>query len=203
MSFPSGSCTIEGTLNSMEKRSLFLWGAAIIGGIVLITYSSISWQNRIPKSDDATPSASLVVNQTPGSSAAPGAPSPTPTSERFRGPTGLTAPGSCTLKGSIEFLKPDLSANHDAVLTWKNIDSRSRLIVWRVTPQDNLSIGPNLFANLSIPNGSDTVTVRLPERPQSRNYRLSASVTYGQLIGGNVVVKEAPCSGSVDVIVGY
>src|SRR3989344_8582020 len=104
-------------------------------------------------------------------------------------------PASCYLAGSIEFLAPNLSQNKDADIVYKNIDSVARHIIWSVSPQDDLSVGPNLFASLPVPNGTEDVTVGLPASPKAKNYTLTAKVTYGRFVNGNLEIKEAPCSG--------
>lgn len=79
----------------------------------------------------------------------------------------------------------------------------ARLIQWSVAPNDSLAVGPNLFVNLSIPHGSQAVTVGLPDNPKAKNYTLRASVTYGEFVDGSVKMREAQCSGSISVKLNY
>lgn len=121
----------------------------------------------------------------------------------FRGPTGLIERGSCTLSGSIKFISKDTFASEDAKISYKNIDSDARLIKWVVSPSEDLSVGPNLFGALDIPDGARAITLRLPENPRARQYRLTASVTYGEYINNNVEIRESRCSGSIPVTLAY
>lgn len=119
------------------------------------------------------------------------------------GLTGLKEPASCTVGGSIDFLSRNIFSSKDAKITWKNVDIQSRQIHWTITPNDGLAIGPNIFANLKVPEGSEVLTVGLPANPKAKTYKLTASVTYGEFVNGNVVVKETACTGSVAVRLKY
>jgi hypothetical protein len=178
----------------------------ILGVIAVLVIATVIWVT-VGDSDTVapTPSASPVVSGSPQSSGSPVASAkPTATPQGgFIGLTGLKEPASCTVGGTVEFLSPTIFSSKDAKITWKNVDIQSRQIRWKVSPNDALTVGPNLFASLPVPDGSEALTVGLPAKPTARSYKLTASVTYGQLINGNAVVKEAACTGSVAVRLKY
>lgn len=172
----------------MSKKYTLLTGL-IIAVIVTVFLVSKSNNGQQPTGSE-TPSPS-------GS----GSPSPTPSSvgnspAPFVGLTGLKSPATCKLEGELVFIAQNISENHNARITWNNVDIASRNITWTVTPREDIGIGPNLFANLKLPSGTETITARLPDNPKS-SYRARAAVGYGELVNGNVVVKNATCSGEV------
>lgn len=130
-------------------------------------------------------------------------PRPSPkleTPEPFVGLNGIKSPATCQVYGEVEFISSDLFISKESKISWQNIDSRGRWIKWHVSPADDLSVGPNIFESLPIPEGQyQNLTVRLPEKPISKSYLLTASVTYGQFVKGNLEVKEANCTGTVRV----
>ena len=189
-----------------NKKNLIFWGGALLVGAGLIFYSYIS----APVKQTEQPVDNGVV-QSPVSTATPNSafspvPSLTtkPTEEPFIGLRGVKAPATCQVGGEINFSDKNTFSSKDLKISWQNIDSQGRLIKWRISPQDGLMIGPNIFANLNIRNGEyESLTVRLPENPISKTYLLTASVTYGQIIQGDVKVKEANCSGQVKVNINF
>mgnify|MGYP001568428180 FL=1 len=68
-----------------------------------------------------------------------------------------------------------------------------------MSPNDNLSVGPNLFVNLPLPDGTEDVTINLPQNPKSKNYVLTAKVNYGVFVNRNLEIREAVCSGQIVV----
>lgn len=187
----------------MNKLPYILAGIAliIIGGVVWLTVGTSDGPVGTTPSESPSASASATP-QASGSPTASAKPTATPQGG-FLGLTGLKAPATCSVSGSIDFVSPTIFSSKDAKITWQNVDIQSRQIRWTVTPNDNLAVGPNLFASLPVPNGSETLTVGLPSNPAARTYKLTASVTYGELINGNAVVKEAACSGSTTVRLKY
>ena len=116
---------------------------------------------------------------------------------------------SCKLQGEIKFLAYDLYSHQDALFTYNGIDNPARNIFWTITPEDDLSVGPNLFSKISLPNGESLLSIVLPENPKSLKYELTAKIQYGRLIddkgnfvtvGGNVKVFEKQCEGKTTVI---
>ena len=146
------------------------------------THSNDSGQASSPQ---ATPRPSVPITATP---------------EPFLGLNGVTSPATCQVGGEVEFTSTDSFRSLGSKISWKNIDSRGRLIKWHIGPDDKLAVGPNIFESLPLPDGEyQNLTVRLPENPISKNYLLTASVTYGQFVKGNLEVKETNCTGQVKV----
>lgn len=121
----------------------------------------------------------------------------------------LLKDASCKLQGEIKFLASDLYNNQDAGFIYSGADSPARNIFWTVTPDDNLSVGPNLFSKMSLPNGDSLLSIVLPENPKSKTYTLTAKIQYGRLVdekgkyvaaGGNVKVFEKQCEGQTTVV---
>lgn len=180
----------------MRHKNIFFWGIILLAGLALLVYESVSRPEIL-----RTPTPSPTVISTPESSATtiPNVQA-TSTPEKFESFAGLKAPASCLVAGEITYLdKQTYAASDNAMITWKNVDSTGRLIKWHIEPSDKLAVGPNLFANLDVPDGSWRLTVGLPTQPVAKEYTLSASITYGQLIKGNVEVKEVACAGTTKV----
>ena len=116
---------------------------------------------------------------------------------------GRYPPAECSVSGSIKYLEPGLYENNEALIEYKNIDSEARLVKWTITPNDDLSVGPNLFAAIPIPDGAEDVTVGLPDSPVSRNYVLTAAVTYGKIVNRNLEIRESSCSGQIPISIKF
>ena len=166
---------------------------------------------------DETPSPTVVVESpTPSSSPKPNISKvPLPTGDgrtTFIGETVpwslLLADASCELKGEIKFLNHNTYDNQDALFIYKGIDHPGRNVLWTVTPQDNISVGPNIFNKIPIPNGESLLGIFLPENPKSKTYDITAKIQYGRLVdqkgnfvttGGYVKVFEKQCIGKTTV----
>ncbi|OGN10067.1 MAG: hypothetical protein A3J46_06910 [Candidatus Yanofskybacteria bacterium RIFCSPHIGHO2_02_FULL_41_11] len=166
----------------LKNKNLIIWVVVAVAGAGLILYSYFSKQAENPEST-ATP-----------------LPTASPTEEPFSGLHGIKSPATCQVGGEINFSSSDTFSSNGSKISWQNVDSQGRLINWHISPRDDLKIGPNIFANLSVPNGEyQNLTVRLPENPTSKIYALTASVTYGQFIKGDLKVKETNCTGQIKV----
>ncbi len=138
---------------------------------------------------------------TPSASSGPSGPRPTPS-----GTPGLweqlSGEASCELKGEIKYVSmdPRIYDNQDVLFSYKGVDHPARLINWVVSPNDGLSIGPNLFAHLPLPDGENLIGISLPENPKYKTYELTASITYGRLIDGNIQVFTKQCAGKTTVV---
>ena len=97
-------------------------------------------------------------------------------------------------------MDPRIYDNQDALFTYKGVDHPGRLINWTVSPDDGLAIGPNLFAQLPLPDGESLVGISLPENPKYKRYELTALITYGRLIDGNMKVFTKQCAGKTTVV---
>lgn len=186
-----------------NKKNLVFWGVvALIGaGLIFYGYSKSVRHTERPDSDIIQlPSETNEINTTEELSGTP-IPTPrlTPTETPFLGLHGIKTPATCQISGEAEFSSPGLYSSNTK-LSWQNVDSQGRLINWRVSPEDELAIGPNIFANLTVPDGEyENLTIRLPENPVSKNYLLTVSITYGQIVQDDVKIREANCSGQVQV----
>ncbi len=194
-----------------SKKEIILWVLVAAIGVTVIGYGS--WSRPVKYVENGKPietvSPSVSVSPFSSPTAKPKAtsiptstpvPMPIPTPTGFVGPTGLKMPASCIVGGEIEFMEKNISASREAKISWKNVDMHGRLIKWAIEPEDELVVGPNLFANLPVPDGSEGLTVKLPESPKAKTYFLTATITYGQMEKGAVVVKEVKCSGQVKII---
>lgn len=144
------------------------------------------------------------------------APVPLPTGDGKTSFIGETVPwsllltdASCELNGELKFLNHNTYDNQDALFIYKGIDNPARNIFWTVTPQDNISIGPNLFNKIPIPNGESLLGVVLPENPISKKYDVTAKIQYGRLVdtngkfvtaGGTVKLFEKQCQGKTTIV---
>ena len=115
----------------------------------------------------------------------------------------LTKPATCNIQGSINFITPNTAANYGPKISYTGIDSPARQIKWKVTPADDLKVGPNLDVSLKLPDGESPVSVTLPSSPVSKNYSLTVSMTYGRLVGDGIRVYEVDCSGQIKVTLSY
>lgn len=115
----------------------------------------------------------------------------------------LTKPAVCSIGGSMNFLTHDTAVNYNPKISYTGVDSPARQIKWKVTPVDDLKVGPNLDAALELPDGESPVSVILPSSPVSKNYNLTVSMTYGRLVGEGVKVYEVSCSGQIGVTLSY
>jgi len=121
----------------------------------------------------------------------------------------LLGQASCRLQGEIKFLNHNTYDNQDAKFIYNGIDHPARNISWTVTPLDEISIGPNIFGKLVLPNGESLLGITLPENPKYDKYELTVKIQYGRLIdekgnfvtaGGNVKVFEKQCEGKTIVV---
>src|SRR3989338_10974546 len=169
------------------NKQITIWALALVAGIGLIWFFNISREgSREPDNSviEATPSVSATPEASPTLSKKPLVTQQPEVINKY-------PPAECTLTGSITFLSPTLYENKDANIIYKNIDSVARHIIWAVSPGENLSVGPNLFASLPLPDGTEDVTVNLPENHTSKNYTLTAKVTYGVVVNRDLVIKES------------
>lgn len=121
----------------------------------------------------------------------------------------LLADASCELKGEIKYLNQNTYDNQDALFIYRGIDHPGRNIFWTVTPQDDISVGPNIFNKIPIPNGESLLGISLPDNPKYKKYDITAKIQYGRLVdakgnfvteGGTVKVFEKQCTGKTTVV---
>ena len=162
---------------------------------------------NLPQTESPTPASTKGVNITKA---------PLPTGDNKTTFIGEKVPwelilgeASCQLKGEVKFLNHSTYDNQDALFTYSGIDHPGRNIIWTVTPQDDLLIGPNLFNKLYLPKGESLLGISLPENPKYKSYELTAKIQYGRLVddsgnfvtaGGDVKVFEKQCIGKTTVV---
>lgn len=118
-------------------------------------------------------------------------------------PPGLiTGPATCQLAGQIRFIDQNTYVTEGAKIVYQNIDHGSRFIFWKTDPDDGvLRVGPNIFAELKLPNGERDIGVSVSKSTSVKEYILTASVTYGVTNSkGSEEIKTAACAGSSKVI---
>lgn len=184
----------------MLKTPTIPWLIILAVGLGLVVFSSVSRDSR-QVSDKPVPTESTRSSDTPG-------PSSLPTSTAspvisYPNIVNKYPPAECVLAGSIEYLEPKLYESREARISYKNVDSKARHIIWSVLPKDELSIGPNLFARLPVPDGAEDISVSLPANPIAKNYVLTARITYGVFVRGNQEIKTTSCTGQIPVELKY
>lgn len=135
-------------------------------------------------------------------------PTPTPTVNVTPTPVSIAPAASCSLSGGrIVFLEPGVARNEEAQIIYKDIDDTARLIFWQSTPGSGgvLSIGPNMFAGLPLPDGQENVLVVADTDEIVKRYVLTAQVNYGVRDEDGVVIRteKVDCSGEIEVEFSY
>lgn len=196
------------------KSRIFFWLVIAAAGLILILLSSF-FRGR-PSETNQPPPGQLTASSSPEAAAtAPKAATGSPQATKLPRPTvgsgslptpvprGLiTGPATCQLSGSINFISENLYETRGAKIAYQNVDDGSRFIFWKVSPDDGiLTVGPNIFSQLTLPNGEREIGVSLTKPSSVESYTLTASVTYGVIKpNGSEEIKESACSGSIAVI---
>lgn len=204
----------------MNKNNIIMLATLTVGIILVGVYV---WTSDVLRTSDVVNSPEPSVTESPSVTSTPTkvpniskVPLPLPSGDgrtTFIGETVpwslLLADASCQLKGEIKFFNGNTYDNQDALFIYKGIDHPARNIFWTVTPQDNISVGPNIFNKTPIPNGESLLGVFLPENPKYKKYELTAKIQYGRQVdtkgnfvteGGNVKVFEKQCQGKTMVV---
>ncbi len=91
-----------------------------------------------------------------------------------------------------------------SILTYYNVDHPSRLVYWSISPAPDFNIGPNIFSGVSLPHGREQITATLnPDITPQKHYTVTAKITYGQFVKGDLKVFEAQCSGHTEIDIAY
>ena len=171
----------------------------LVAGVSLV--GLYLWTSDVQRTSDVVNSPELSVSPEISPS-----PSPKLNVSKVPLPTGVGATplagavASCQLKGEIKFLNGNTYDNQDALFTYSGIDEPARNIMWTVSPQDDIRVGPNLFTKIPVPNGESLLGVFLPEVPKYKRYELTAKVQYGQVVDNFVKVFEKQCDGKTVVV---
>ena len=207
-----------------KSTTLFLAvGVVVIAAILLLTrvFDKEKIDPTASPTDQPTnsisplisPSVSGSVTPTPRKTALPTSPvSPTPTKSAGLVPSPvpwdqLPPEASCELNGEIKYVLVDSGPNHsniydnqNAKFIYRGIDHPGRLVNWTVSPQDDLRVGPQIFAQIPLPDGESLIGISLPENPKYKTYELTAAVSYGRLVDGNVKLFTKQCTGKTTVM---
>lgn len=204
----------------MSKNNI-IWLGVLTVGVFLVGF--YVWTSDVLQTSDVVsspgPSVSPEVSFFPSPTPRPNitkAPAPLPIGDgrtTFIGETVpwslLLADASCELKGEIKFLNHNTYDNQDAIFTYKGIDHPGRNVFWTVTPQDDISVGPNIFNKTPIPDGESLLGVVLPQDPKYKRYEITAKIQYGRQVdakgnfvteGGYVKLFEKQCQGKTFVV---
>ncbi|MBI2674261.1 MAG: hypothetical protein HYX22_00785 [Candidatus Yanofskybacteria bacterium] len=210
---------------NIYKNVIFL-SVVAVGGIILVVYFWKVWTSDVPRPSDVVnlPTEEPSVSPSPTPSTSSGQATPRPIATKAPLPTGdgrttfideavpwslLLGEATCRLQGEIKFLDHNTYDNQDAKFIYNGVDHPGRNIFWTVTPQDEISVGPNIFGKMFLPNGESLIGIALPENPKSKQYELTVRMHYGRLvdekdhfvtIGGNVKVFEKQCDGKTTIV---
>lgn len=112
----------------------------------------------------------------------------------------ITAPATCQISGSINFINDNLYESKGAKIVYQNVDDPNRFIFWKISPDDGaLKAGPNIFQELNLPNNEREVGVTLVQKATAKSYLLTATITYGVPHPDWMEIKNANCSGTIAV----
>lgn len=174
-------------------NSRLFWIVILIIGIGLIISANI-FRDQGPKPAANNPEATNEPTNSPE-------PLTTPRVTPKSGGQGSLPQAVCQISGEIKFINPNLYETIGAKIAYQNVDDEIRQIYWKSNPDDGLlSVGPNLFEGLEIPNGEREIGVVLKNEFPAVSYFLTASITYGvKQTSGAVEEKIANCSGTITV----
>lgn len=200
-------------------KNTIIWSVVLVVGVFIVGF--YIWTLNVQQISDVVNSPEPSATEIPSVVPSPKpnitkVPVPLPSGDgrtTFIGETVpwslLLADASCELKGEIKYLNQNTYDNQDALFIYKGIDHPARNVFWTVTPQDNISVGPNIFNKIPIPNGESLLGISLPENPKYKTYNITAKIQYGRQVdakgnfvteGGNVKVFEKQCTGKTTVV---
>lgn len=198
----------------MANQKPLFWLIILTSGLSLLAISFFRNDALAPTKEPGISSSPVVFSPVPSPTPTP--PSPTPGVKKIQLPAVSAGPGSfinepvpwsllsakasCQLKGEIKFLTDQIYDNQDALFVYRGIDHPARNVIWFISPEDDLSVGPNLFVGIPIPDGESLLGITLPENPSTKRYELTAEINYGRLVDGNVKVMTKECEGKTTVV---
>jgi len=216
-----------------SKNNIILLVLVAVAAIFLIFYFGSAWVLNLVNTPLESPVSTVSPQIEPSETENPSpTPTPRPIATKVPLPTGdgstsspqdgrttfidevvpwnlLLGQASCRLQGEIKFLNHNTYDNQDALFVYSGVDHPGRNIFWTVTPQDDISVGPNIFGKIFLPNGESLLSIALPENPKYKQYELTVKMHYGRLVdekdnfvtvGGNVKVFEKQCEGKTTVV---
>ncbi|MDP3696849.1 MAG: hypothetical protein Q8R55_02340 [Candidatus Taylorbacteria bacterium] len=200
----------------------YIWIVVFVAGLGLIAYSQFGGGDFKVTPKDSTDTGSFIFETATPSPSVSSTPVPTPQPKPSASATPqssgqslvqtpvplnlITGPATCQLSGSINFINANLYETKGAKIAYQNIDDSSRLVFWKITPNDGaLMISPNIFANIRpLPNGEAQVGASLYETPTAKTYNLIATITYGvKQPDSSEKIERADCTGQVVVTIEY
>lgn len=169
------------------KKNTILWVVILAAGLGLLVFADVGYKRLFKPTQKENPT---------------GGQPKTPISVQYTPSLWetLKGPATCTLKGEIKYITQNTYNNQDALFTYKGVDHPARNIKWTITPTDDLSIGPNIFDRMVLPDGKSLLGIVLPEKPKAKKYTLTASIDYGRLVDGALKVSEQKCSGKTTIV---
>lgn len=170
------------------SNKVILWIIVLAAAVGLLISANIFRDKTPGNISQETPTLSEIVSPSVS-------PSPSPR------PTSLPKPvaATCQVAGQIVFLNKNLYENKNAKIAYQNVDDVIRQIYWKSEPDDKaLTIGPNLFEDLPLPNGERNIGLAINKETFAKSYTLTASINYG-IKNANGIIEEkiANCAGKV------
>jgi len=209
----------------ISKNKIILLALIAIAAIFLVFYFGSAWMLNVVNAPSESPTLVVSPQPEPSETVSPfPIPTPRPVATKIPLPTGdgrttfidesvpwslLLGQASCRLQGEIKFLNHNTYDNQDARFVYSGVDHPGRNILWTVTPQDDISVGPNIFSKLVLPNGESLLGIVLPENPKYKQYELTVKMQYGRLVdekgnfvtaGGDVKVFEKQCDSKTTIV---
>lgn len=130
---------------------------------------------------------------------------PTPTPEEGV-PVGISkVRPECQLGGELVFIEEKTYRVDGAYFNYQKVEDSHDFIRWTISPQEEASIGPNMFSSLPLPAGKETITFAFKKvgRPQYKTYELRASIDYPYVVNNKVEILNKPCDGVTKVQIAY
>ena len=111
----------------------------------------------------------------------------------------------CQLGGELVFIEEDLYRVDGAYFNYQKVEDPHDFVRWSISPQEEASIGPNMFSSLTLPSGKETITFAFAKagRPQHKTYELKASIDYPFVVNNKVEILNKPCEGVTKVRIAY
>ena len=111
----------------------------------------------------------------------------------------------CQLGGELVFLEEKTYRVDGAYFNYQKVEDAHDFVRWTISPQEEVSIGPNMFSSLALPAGKETITFSFAKagRPQYKTYELKASINYPYVVNNKVEVLNKQCEGVTKVRIAY
>lgn len=110
----------------------------------------------------------------------------------------------CKISGTVFIKASDMNMQktNDATFYYRNIDTQARVIYWKIYPEDDIKGGPNMFAQLEIPDGEYfPVNFYFQSEPKYKEYTIKAIITYGDWVNSKIESGKRDCEGEIKIII--